>query len=377
VGGSDETRGVADRGTGPRAERERNVRRGEVHPVVPGRTYNVVGFDIGKANLAKPGFEAELEPVVERLRALVGRSPDHPVVRITGHASDSIHPGRGPAVYAGERADAVKAYLVSRGVPSGWIETTTSREGPRRVGPPGGGTARSKAAARAATIEILKPPDHRGTADRFADGGGYVVGRKQGWERPDWHLPRLPDWKLPDWHMPRWPEIPKKVWNKYWETVGKAYRYEKKEVTDMAAGGAIALGGLIFFSLEEILTVGEAVFGRPIGPDAKQYIQKTLVEELEQHHDLVQKLIDWYAHAGINAHHYTKYLPESFHRWLHPRWERAWQVFFELHLTHGRPPTAEEITDFLMQMLEAWATERLPHEDFRWADVPLSKKKKK
>jgi hypothetical protein len=96
---SERTRGIANRGV------ESNVKRGEVHPIVPGKTYNVVGFDIGKADLKKPGFEKELEPVVKQLQKerkefIDGNRATHPVVTITGHASESVLPGKGPQYYA-------------------------------------------------------------------------------------------------------------------------------------------------------------------------------------------------------------------------------------------------------------------------------------
>lgn len=171
---SERTRGVADRGV------ERNVQKGEVHPIVPGKTYNVVGFDIGASDLKKKGFEKELGPVVsqlqrERKEYEEGKRTTHPIVTVTGHASDSVNPGKGPQFYARERAAAVKRYLIEHDVPPDWIQTTTSRETPRNQPASVDGTRDQKASARSATIDIGASEDvaratHRRSLDnRFGD----------------------------------------------------------------------------------------------------------------------------------------------------------------------------------------------------------------
>jgi hypothetical protein len=171
---SERARGVANRGV------ERNVEKGEVRPIVPGKTYNVVGFDIGKSNLKKPGFEMELGPIVrqlqrERKEYEQGKRTTHPIVTVTGHASESVKPGKGPQLYASERADAVKRYLIEHDVPPDWIQTTTSRETPQNRRASVGGTPEQKASARSATIDIGASEDvaratHRRSLDnRFGD----------------------------------------------------------------------------------------------------------------------------------------------------------------------------------------------------------------
>jgi hypothetical protein len=171
---SERARGVANRGV------ERNVRKGEVHPIVPGKTYNVVGFDIGKSDLRKPGFHKELRPVVrqlqrERKEYAEGKRTTHPIVTVTGHASESVKPGKGPQFYASERADAVKGYLIEHDVPPDWIQTTTSRETPQKRRTSVGGTSGQKASARSATIDIGESEDvaraihRRSLDDRFGD----------------------------------------------------------------------------------------------------------------------------------------------------------------------------------------------------------------
>lgn len=171
---SERARGVANRGV------ERNVRKGEVHPIVPGKTYNVVGFDIGKSDLRKPGFDKELGPVVrqlqqERKEYEQGKRTTHPIVTVTGHASESVNPGKGPQFYASERADAVRRYLIEHDVPSDWIQTTTSRETPQNRSTSVRGKPKQKALARSATIDIGASEDaaretHRRSLDnRFGD----------------------------------------------------------------------------------------------------------------------------------------------------------------------------------------------------------------
>jgi hypothetical protein len=171
---SERARGVANRGV------ERNVRKGEVHPIVPGKIYNVVGFDIGKSDLKKPGFDKELGPVVrqlerERKEYEEGKRTTHPIVTVTGHASESVKPGKAPQFYASERADAVKRYLIEHDVPPDWIQTTTSRETPQNRRTSVGGTPEQKAWARSATIDIGKSEDvaratlRRSLDNRFGD----------------------------------------------------------------------------------------------------------------------------------------------------------------------------------------------------------------
>jgi hypothetical protein len=181
---SERTRGTANRGV------EHNMRRGEVHTIVPRKTFNVVGFDIGRADLKKPGFEKELDPIVrqlqrERKEYADGKRATHPVVNVTGHASESVRPGKGPQVYASERADAVKQYLISRDIPPDWIQTTTSRESPQGRRGDVSGSPERKALARSATIEIgesesvAKAAHRRGLENRYADPPGeYLTSRE-------------------------------------------------------------------------------------------------------------------------------------------------------------------------------------------------------
>jgi len=142
-------RGIVNKGTGPRTPRERNVPLGNVIELVPKRLYNVIGFDIGKANLDKPGISERLEPIVQQLLAT---DDVRPSVIITGHASESRFRGKGPELYERGRAEAVKNYLVSRGVNKNWIQTKTSGSGTL---PASSYSPSQKAAARAATIEIV------------------------------------------------------------------------------------------------------------------------------------------------------------------------------------------------------------------------------
>ncbi|SIT49799.1 hypothetical protein BN2475_1840001 [Paraburkholderia ribeironis] len=174
---SERARGVANRGI------ERNAKLGAVQTIKPGKIYNVVGFDVGKSNLKKKGFEKDLDkklgPVVDRIRRErkeyeAGTRTTHPTVTVTGHASDSVKPGKGPQYYASERAKAVKDYLVKHDVPPDWIQTTTSRETPNPH-PNMHATPDQKTAARSATIDVGASEDpvrailHRSLDNRYAD----------------------------------------------------------------------------------------------------------------------------------------------------------------------------------------------------------------
>jgi OmpA family len=185
VADSRDFRGTSDRGlTGARA-RERNVPLGNVVELVPGRLYKVIGFDIGRANVAKPGIAEGLGRIVEEFR----NSPDpRQSIIITGHASESQLPGRGSEAYERERAAAVKQYLVKQGISPSRIQTTISGRPPL---PASAYSPEQKASARSATIEIIPSKETRGTENRYIDNSTYAMAEP--WPRwPKWPRPQIP-----------------------------------------------------------------------------------------------------------------------------------------------------------------------------------------
>jgi len=154
-GESGNPRQTANRGLGKAVPSERNVPVGNVVELVPGRLYNVIGFDIEKAEINKPGIREGLDPIIRYLRTTDDARPS---VLITGHASESRMAGKGAEAYEQGRADAVKSYLISQGVNKNWIRTTTSGSG--RL-PAGSYSPEQKATARAATVEITPSGERR------------------------------------------------------------------------------------------------------------------------------------------------------------------------------------------------------------------------
>src|SRR5207244_1341206 len=70
---------------------ERNVKAGHAEDVSPGEKYRVAGFDIGSADLNKPGIKEGLQPVIDSLKA--DKGDKSPQVFITGLESNSRVPG--------------------------------------------------------------------------------------------------------------------------------------------------------------------------------------------------------------------------------------------------------------------------------------------
>jgi hypothetical protein len=175
-------RGISNRGVNP--TRERNVPRGNVVELVPGRLYNVVGFDIGSADWRKPGIKEGLGRIVEQVQ---GSGDPRTSIVITGHASESQFPGRGPERYEHDRAAAIKQYLVAHGVSSDRIRTTASGRGRLSAS---AYSPEQKAAARAATVEIVPSKESRGTDDRFVDTVRFVKGEPRTWPTLR-HIPDL------------------------------------------------------------------------------------------------------------------------------------------------------------------------------------------
>jgi hypothetical protein len=416
---SDAARGVERRGI------ERNLPRGSVDPAIPGRNYNIRGFDIGSDDVDKPGIGDSLTPVVDRVKAEMGR-PDHPVIHVTGHASDSRKPGKGPQFYAQKRAAAVRDRLVKEGVPPSWITIDTSREVPRVAG--GKQTAEQLAAARGATIEIdhaPRPDTTRGTADRYGDPT-YVKGR------PSWQPPSIADvYDFMKRHQPpklrpiqgKAEELFKKVQKKVEETKKKVEDAEKKveksvqdtrkairerrdrlikarnEMTTQAVGAVVEAGFTLAMALlatwatleaapeeigwitvEEVIARLELETGKKFGPLA--YPFPTGLGLPQQHHVLIQELSELIAEAtGLNVHEYTVTIPEVVHTWLHQSgWNPTMRRFFELTFeTFKRPPTAGELIDFLGQMEEHWGIQDLEYEHYlrKWNPIKKPRKKKK
>ncbi len=331
----DSTRGIGDRGT-RRSKAERNLPRGSVQAVIPERNYNIAGFDIGSADLNKPGIKEQLEPIVEQLHTRMGNAGRHPVVRITGHASESRVPGQGHDVYAANRANAVRDYLVSRGIPAAWIETAISRTNEAGSTVRAQASPNEKAAARAATVEIGMSERRPGVAERFGDPQ-YVVGKPRYW--------------------PTWPKFPKVV--KYAPDLAPLRRLLGIGLAGagviVAAGGVVVHGVSVAF--EEVLEIAKHSYGKDLGPASREYLAKKLEEAFERHHVFVQELINEFREAGIDPHAYTAALRRSLHRWIHETgWNEVSRTFFEIALTlgDGKMPSGEEIGNFVALMMEEW-----------------------
>jgi hypothetical protein len=251
--------------------------------------------------------------------------------------------------------------LMSRGVPAEWIETTTSREGVS--GSSRNASPEAKAAARGATLEIGTTLHRRDVVDRFGDVTYYKL-------EPSWWPPKLPDWRPPK--LPDFPKPPRPNWRKLGR---RALENVAEHVAD--GMGIVVVGGLIRrrfvrLLLKKILEIAMRKYGRKLGADAYEYIAKKVVEDIHQHHVLVQKLVERFAAAGINAHEYTQFMPESVHQWLHKTgWNQVWETYFEVfeELT-GDQPQAEEIIEFLAQMMEHWGIQDLPLEPYLRKSIP-------
>ena len=337
-GAPDSTRGVDDRGIGGRDGREANVPRGRVIPIVPDRTYNVTGFDIGSADLAKAGIKEELEPVVDRLHVLMG-SGRRPTVQVTGHASRSTLPGLGPEVYAKQRAESIKAYLVSRGIPPDSISIATSQEGP----PPkhaasAKSSAASKSAARSATIDIALSGQRPDVADRFGDIQ-YIT--KSPWPK-----------------LPKFPPLPPSL----------------AALGVVAAGvmllpGVAAVGAAAAIGLAEVLGVAAAIYGASKFPKyVKKYAGELISKFDPQHHILPQENLPQFNDVGINIHEWTKRIPKALHELLHKEWNVLWKVFFELH---GGTATPDQIWQFAHELEKRWGIDKLPYEEYDWKKTPM------
>lgn len=340
----DSTRGTADRGTSVLPERERNVRRGEVRTIVPDQTFNVVGFDIGRANLDKPGIKEQLEPVVQRLHLLTGQYPRHPVVRITGHASESRLPGKGPEEYASRRAAALKTYLVLRGVPEAWIQTDTSREASVRS-LSAGAVSDAKALARSATIEIGMSEDRHEVAARYGDTA-FIEGKTRQWWSPVFP-PELPAFPSPSVEL-----------------------LKRLAGAGLLAAGAAAvlpeLPGLV--TLAVALAVARHIWGPKSFPDrVAKYMGEKITELDPQHHIFPQKLLPQFNDLGINIHEYTKRIPLALHKLLHPEWELLWQVFFE---QSGGTATQDAVWRFANELMKRWGIDKLPFEVWKRTSIP-------
>jgi hypothetical protein len=167
-GTSTDRRGTANRGTG-KLPPERNVPE-YFYPVVPGKVWKG-GFDVGRHNIT-PVMKEGLDSIAEQFK----KSDDvRPTLVIWGHASESTYPGKGPKVYAGERAQAVKDYFVKqhRINPDQVRIEADTRTGTRSASEY---TQAEKAAARSATIEIKPSGQKRGTAYKYTDNTTYVKG---------------------------------------------------------------------------------------------------------------------------------------------------------------------------------------------------------
>ncbi|WP_198361589.1 OmpA family protein [Burkholderia ubonensis] len=365
------TRGVADRGT-ERPPRERNVPRGDVRAVVPNRTYNIVGFDIGSADLSKPGIKEQLEPVVQQIQGRTTGQGHHPIVRVTGHASESRLPGKGPEHYARERADAVAAYLQSRGVPRAWIVTDTSRGDASRGAAGRDASPEAKAWARSVTLDIASAREPRDVADRFGDVT-YFKGQKR--------FDVVEEAK----------DLGKRIGRDLLPVAGEVVEGVGHGIalagTGLLAAGAVVIGvggqlvhagALVEKSLEltveEVIAIAEQATGRKFGPTAAKRLLSEIREKSEQHHVFVQQLMDWFAEAGINPHEYTVRVKKSVHNWLHSTgWNETLIAFVEQHLSHGRLPTAEEFSRFVWKMMEKWRIDEIELKRHKRLKVPIKK----
>ncbi len=138
-------------GTSQHYEPEENVPQGGVETLQdePGyKRYRVLGFDIGSADVHKTGISEGLDSIIQYLLTVKDASPR---VAVTGLASKSRRPEKNPFTYGWARAEAVKEYFVSKGIPQGWITTNTLGS---ILSPSARSSPLVKAYWRAANIEI-------------------------------------------------------------------------------------------------------------------------------------------------------------------------------------------------------------------------------
>lgn len=82
------------------------------------QVYRVIGFDIGSADVSKPGIKEGLDPIIEDLLAVNDAAPR---VEIIGLASESRLKGKDGFTYGHERASTLKKYFVEKGIRAAWI----------------------------------------------------------------------------------------------------------------------------------------------------------------------------------------------------------------------------------------------------------------